>query len=289
MRKVSRALAACFALAYVYVAHGQVRPYTDDKAAPLVIGETFTINSRALGETRRINVYAPPGYAGSEGGPLPVLYMPDGGVAEDFLHVAGLVQVSVGNGTMRPFLLVGIENTERRRDMTGPTENEGDKKIAPRVGGSAAFRSFIRDELMPQVRRRYRTTGEAAIVGESLAGLFVVETFLLEPDLFDTYIAFDPSLWWNDQKLLGDAGRRLRERPKLAKTLYLASSGEKGLAEVTLRLAGVLGRDAPPGVRWYYRKMPDEKHSTIYHPAALQAFREVFKPVAGGSRGPAAR
>ena len=42
--------------------------------------------------------------------------MPDGGMAEDFLHVAGLVQVSVGNGTMRPFLLVGIENTQRRSD-----------------------------------------------------------------------------------------------------------------------------------------------------------------------------
>ena len=48
--------------------------------------------------------------------------MPDGGIAEDFLHVAGLVPVSVGNGTMRPFILGGIENTERRRDMTGPTE-----------------------------------------------------------------------------------------------------------------------------------------------------------------------
>ena len=39
-----------------------------------------------------------------------------------------------------------------------------------------------------------------------LAGLFVVETFLHEPDLFDTYIAFDPSLWWNDAQLLRDAG-----------------------------------------------------------------------------------
>jgi hypothetical protein len=25
-------------------------------------------------------------------------------------------------------------------------------------------------------------------------------------------------------------------------------------------------------------KMPDEKHSTIYHPAALKAFRLIFKP-----------
>jgi enterochelin esterase-like enzyme len=39
---------------------------------------------------------------------VPVLYMPDGGMAEDFLHVAGLVEVLVGDATMRPFLLVGI-------------------------------------------------------------------------------------------------------------------------------------------------------------------------------------
>src|SRR5437764_12712507 len=145
------------------------------KAAPLIIGETFTIDSNILGETRRINVYLPPGYVESRSARLPMLYMPDGGIGEDFLHVAGLVQVSVGNGTMRPFILVGIENTERRRDMTGPTENEQDKKIAPRVGGSAAFRAFIRRELMTQVKARYRTTDETAIVGEPLAGQFVAE------------------------------------------------------------------------------------------------------------------
>ena len=163
-------------------------------ASPLVMGETFTIQSKTLGETRRINVYLPPVYTDSADIRLPVLYMPDGGMGEDFLHVAGLVQVSVGNGTMRPFILVGIENTKRRRDLTGPTRNAEDKKIAPRVGGSAAFRKFMRSELMPVIDARYRTTNETAIVGESLAGLFVVETFFLEPDLFDSYIAFDPSL-----------------------------------------------------------------------------------------------
>ena len=249
-----------------------------ENASPLVIGETFTIDSKILNETRRINVYLPPGYVESPNARLPVLYMPDGGIAEDFLHVAGLVQVSVGNGTMRPFLLVGIENTQRRRDLTGPTENADDKKIAPQVGGSEAFRAFIRRELMPQVKARYRTTPEAAIVGESLAGLFVVETFLLEPDLFDTYIAFDPSLWWNRHKLVDDAAKRLRARPKLEKTLYFASSDEKGIVEVTQRFADILAKAAPPGIHWHYEKMPEEKHSTIYHPAALKAFRAVFKP-----------
>jgi predicted alpha/beta superfamily hydrolase len=249
-----------------------------EKAAPLVIGETFTIESRVLSETRRINVYLPPGYADFPNKSFPVLYMPDGGMAEDFLHVAGLVQVSVGNGTMRPFLLVGIENTQRRRDMTGPTENADDKKIAPKVGGSEAFRKFIRQELMPEVKARYRTTKETAIVGESLAGLFVVETFFLEPDLFDTYVAFDPSLWWNNQKLVNDAAERLRAHPKLEKTLYFACSGEKEITEITQRFATILTRNAPPGIRWHYEKMPEEQHSTIYHPAALKAFRAVFKP-----------
>ena len=147
--------------------------------SPLVMGETFKIDSKVLGESRRINVYFPPGYAAAPRARFPVLYMPDGGIAEDFLHIAGLVQVSVGNGTMRPFILVGIENTERRRDLTGPTQNANDKRIAPRVGGSSAFRAFLRRELMPQIKARYRTTDETAIVGESLAGLFLVETFLL--------------------------------------------------------------------------------------------------------------
>jgi predicted alpha/beta superfamily hydrolase len=245
---------------------------------PLVIGESFTIDSKVLNETRRINVYLPPGYAGSPDARLPVLYMPDGGLAEDFLHIAGLVQVSVSNGTMRPFLLVGIENTERRRDMTGPTENAEDRKIAPRVGGSKAFRKFLRTELMPRVKGRYRTTAETAIMGESLAGLFVIETFLLEPELFDTYIAIDPSLWWNDQQLAADAGKQLRARPKLKKALYLAWSAEERTPGVAQRFVETLERNAPEGVRRRSIRMPEEKHATIYHPAALKSFREVFQP-----------
>jgi predicted alpha/beta superfamily hydrolase len=282
MQIFSRFFALCVVAAFASFAHGQTISPASEQAAPLVIGETFTINSKVLNETRRINVYLPPAYKESPDARLPVLYMPDGGIAEDFLHIAGLIQVSTGNETMRPFLLVGIENTERRRDMTGPTENEKDKKIAPRVGGSQAFRRFIREELMPEVNKRYRTTGEKAIVGESLAGLFVVETFLLEPDLFDTYIAFDPSLWWNDQKLVNDAARHLRALPKLKKTLYIAQSSEGYDPEVAQKFADSFSKNAPASVNWHFEKMLDEKHSTIYHPAALKAFRALFKPNSAG-------
>jgi uncharacterized protein len=248
------------------------------QAAPLNIGETFTIQSKALSETRRINVYLPPSYSESPATRLPVLYMPDGGVAEDFIHVAGLVQVSTGNGTMRPFLLVGIENTQRRRDLTGPTENPEDRKIAPQVGGSAAFRQFIKSELMPTIKARYRTTDETAIMGESLAGLFVVETFFLEPELFDTYIAFDPSLWWNRNELVNRAAERLPATATRNRTLYLASSSEKELANFTRQLADLLGKNASPNLKWHYEPMPSETHATIYHPAALLALRRLFKP-----------
>lgn len=245
------------------------------ETAPLVIGETFTIESKALDETRRINVYRPPVAADLR---LPVLYMPDGGIAEDFLHVAGLVQVSVGNGTMRPFLLVGIENTERRRDLTGPTRSDEDRKIAPRVGGSERFRRFLRGELMPDIAERYRTTDETAIVGESLAGLFIVETFFAEPELFDTYVAFDPSLWWNDRHLVEHAAERIAARPELSATLYLAHGDEPDIAAQTRRLADILRAEAGPNLRLHYVPMPDEHHHTIYHPAALKAFRTLFKP-----------
>jgi predicted alpha/beta superfamily hydrolase len=247
---------------------------------PLAIGETFTIASKALAEDRRINVYLPPGYTDSPHVRFPVLYMPDGGLGEDFLHVAGLVQVSVGNGTMRPFLLVGIENTERRRDMTGPTRHPEDRKIAPRVGGSAAFRAFIRTELVPAIAQRYRAAAERAIVGESLAGLFVVETLFADPELFDTYIAFDPSLWWNGRELVESAPRRLADGRLKGKVLYLASSADRELAEPTAEFAERLRQHAPAGLRWHHVPMPHETHATIYHPAALAAFRALFKPAA---------
>ncbi len=268
----------CTVVCFIFLALFGLPAGAQQKAAPLVVGETFTIASKTLGETRRINVYFPPVYSDSPSTRLPVLYMPDGGIGEDFLHVAGLVQVSAGNATMRPFILVGIENTERRRDLTGPTENENDKKIAPHVGGSAAFRAFIRAELMPQVKARYRTTDETAIVGESLAGLFVVETLLKEPDLFDTYIAFDPSLWWNNQKLVNSAATDLGKQHNLANTLYLANSDEEMIPGTMQRFVDVLAANAPPGLHWHYEKMPDEHHATIYHPAALKAFRAVFNP-----------
>ena len=238
--------------------------------------ETFTIASRELGEVRTINVYTPPGYAAARRA-FPVLYMPDGGLAEDFPHIVATVDSLVRLGRIGPVLVVGIENTERRRDLTGPTTVKTDSAIAPHVGGSAAFRRFIRDELMPEIRKRYRSTDETAIVGESLAGLFVVETILVEPALFRRYIAFDPSVWWNAGELVRTAQDRLPPLAGSKHRLYFASSKEPSTSGVTARLAAMLKVRAPPALTWYYEPRPDLEHGTIFRALAPGALARVLK------------
>ena len=243
----------------------------------LPVHASFTVDSVVLNERRQINVYTPPDYAANTKTRYPVLYMPDGGLQEDFPHVAADVDSAIRAGQMRAMIVVGIENTERRRDMTGPTEVDSDRRIAAHVGGSAAFRAFIADELMPDVRRRYRTNGKTAIVGESLAGLFVLETLCVRPDLFDTYIALSPSLWWNKQALIRRAAGTLQAWPRgLNKTLYFATAGDDDIDDAGKTLQTILRADAPPQLTWFYEPQPDLHHSDIYVRASPKVFRTLF-------------
>lgn len=238
--------------------------------------DTLTVNSRALGELRHINVHVPRNYGAYTSTRFPVLYMPDGGIDEDFPHVVNTVDSLIALGAIRPVIVVGVPNTERRRDLTGPTRVQSDSAIAPHVGGSAAFRMFFRDELIPEINRRYRTTPERSIVGESLAGLFIVETFLREPALFDHYVAFDPSLWWNHGALVDSAPpllssaspgnvthRTARRRP--GRTLYVAASRDD-IDDQTQRLAAALRFGS--GFAWTHVARPDLTHPTIFRALA---------------------
>ncbi len=251
-------------------------------ADPVPVHESFTLESRVLGESRLIHVHTPTprGYGGeasTSAGPLPVLYMPDGGLDEDFPHVVRAVESLIDLGKIRPLIVVGIPNTQRRRDLTGPTDVASDRAIAPQVGGSAAFRKFIGEELMPEIDRRYRTTPERAIIGESLAGLFVVETLLEEPSLFRHYVALDPSLWWNNQALVGSAARRLQAFDPAPRTLFLASSQDAEIRGGPSELAEVIRRFSPPGLVWRYRPRRDLTHATIFRALELEALESALR------------
>jgi predicted alpha/beta superfamily hydrolase len=236
---------------------------------------TFKLPSRTLGETRTINVYTPPGYDTSARR-YPILYMPDGGEAEDFPHVADAVDAGIRSGEVEPLILVGIENTERRRDMTGPTTVDADRAIAPHVGGSAAFRAFLRDELMPDIRTRVRGNGRTGIIGESLAALFIMETFFVAPDMFDTYIALSPSLWWNDRGLVREARAWRAATPRLHRTLYLSVAGDDDRGDAIASMAEFLRSDPPEGLVFVFEPRPEEHHKTIYRASEGPALRRLF-------------
>lgn len=233
--------------------------------------DSFTVHSKAVGEPRRINVYTPPAYKSSASAKFPVLYMPDGGIDEDFPHVVNTVDSLIRLKKIRPVIIVGVPNTERRRDLTGPTSVASDSAIAKRLGGSTVFRKFLRDELFPAVNARYRTTDERSIVGESLAGFFVLETFLLDPTLFTHYIALDGSLWWNKGALVAAAPSHLKAFNSAPRSIHFSSSSED-IDALNTRLASVLKANTPKGLVWEFTPRSDLKHSTIFRgegPTAL--------------------
>ncbi|KOS07726.1 esterase [Flavobacterium akiainvivens] len=231
-------------------------------ADPIPAHNTFTIASKQLGETRTINVWTPEGYAQATDS-LPVMYMADGGIKEDFPHIANTFSELIKAKKIKPFILVGIENIQRRKDLTPPTTVAKDKEVAPVVGGSGAFRAFVANELFAEVNKHYRTTAQRGILGESLSGLFVMETFFLEPQLFDYYIAFDPSLWWNNHNLVTTARQNLAKMPQ-GKTLWFAGSGATDISQYTKQLEGILKATNTPGLRWAYSDEPNEEHGTIF-------------------------
>jgi uncharacterized protein len=242
---------------------------------PAVIGETFQLESKVLGETRVINVYLPPGYAeGSDR--FPVLYMPDGGMKEDFPHISGHVDVSVKNAIIRPLIVVGVENTVRRRDLAPVTENPEDLKLAPQAGGTDAFRRFLREELKPAIAARYRITEESGIIGESLAGLFVIETLLVEPTLFDAYIAADPSVWWSRGRIVGSAPARFAAWTEKPKALFVATGDLPEMIDGVTALMAAIGAAKPAGLTATYVPMPGEHHGSIFPFAALRGIRALF-------------
>ena len=245
------------------------------RADSILAHETFAIQSIAVGESRRVNVYTPPEYRTS-GNKFPVLYMPDGGLDEDFPHVIRTVDSLIALGAIRPIMVVGIPNTQRRRDLTGPTRVKTDSAIAPRVGGSAEFRRFIRDELIPEIDRRYRTTHERGIIGESLAGLFIMETFLDDPNLFTHYIALDPSVWWNSGAIVDTAPSHLAAFDSKPRTLYFASSLEPSTAVGSARIDATIKAAPPRGLRWTYAPRPDLTHGNIFRVTKPGALMDAF-------------
>jgi len=229
---------------------------------PIPEHDSLTISSKFVNEDRVINIWTPPNYNESTDN-FPVLYMPDGGTKEDFPHIANTLEKLIKENRIPPYILVGIENTERRRDLSGPTKIEYDLKIVPNPGGSNNFRDFIKSELFIEINKRYRTNNKKAIIGESAAGIFVIETFLLDNDMFDYYIAMDPALWYNEQYLVKNFDSLAKEKYEQKKKLWFAGSNAVDISKHTRELNAKL-KNLDIGLVWKYSDEPEEQHNTIF-------------------------
>jgi predicted alpha/beta superfamily hydrolase len=243
----------------------------------ITIGTSIPLESEALGETRIINIHLPMSYD-ARNADYPVLYLIDGGVQQDFLPVAGFGALAWLSGQYEEFIVVGVQTNNRRYELTTPSTIAYDLRQIPNNGGADLYRRFIVEEVQPLIDARYRTTGETAVLGESLAGFFIVDTFLRAPESFDHYIAVSPSVWWEEKALTLSASTFLQaENFPNDRSLYLASADEADILDGIEPLVQALEVSAPTTLSWWYEPMPDEHHNTVYHPATLNALRLIFE------------
>jgi hypothetical protein len=251
-------------------------PNTSPSVTPIVIGEQRVVKSAALGDERQVNISLPADYAQS-GARYPVLYLIDGALDQDFHHIAGLAQYGALSGSFDDLIVIGVQTKDRRAELTSPSTDPAENRDFPTNGDAAAFRRFLTEEVRPLIEANYRTNGVDALMGESLAGLFVAETFLIRPETADGYIAISPSLWWDFGSLGKRARKLLDDHPKGERRFYLAIADEKGaMREGVSAIVGALKKEKPKGVDWMFSDRPDLQHSTIYHREALEALSWMF-------------
>ena len=264
----------------VLIALGLVACTTAPVVAPsgptaITFGVTHTLHSAILNQDREINVWTPPGYAEGDQR-YTVLYLIDGGVDQDFPHIAGLGQLGAVSGTYEQLIIVGVRTNVRIHELTAATTDARYTSAFPQAGGAEDFRRYLREEVIPYIETHYRAGTRRGIIGESLAGLFIVDTFFDEPTLFNDYIAVSPSLWWDDRALARHAQQLLDEQGASDRRMYLSVAQEDGTMRDGIDRVRAVLAGAPAKLTFRFADRTTETHATTFHPAALDALRWLY-------------
>ena len=207
----------------------QAQP-TQTQNNQIIIGSIDSIHSKILNEQREVWVYVPSSPSDTvffkQSYRYPVIYLLDG--EWNFSSVASMIQkLSIVNlNTICPeMIVVGIPNTVRERDLT-PTHMDSwlpelDSSFCKNSGGGEKFISFIEKELMPHIDSLYPTAPYRTFIGTSIGGLTVINTLIHHTHLFNAYVAIEPSMWWDNQKLLKEAKTILTTNTYSGVSLFL--------------------------------------------------------------------
>ena len=220
-------------------------------------GKKDSINSAVLGQKRFIQVVLPPTYKPGSADKYDVIYVTDG---DDNTKTMADVQAFVSReGFMPQVIIVGVLNIDRSKDLT-PT-HVSDNATS---GGGEKFLALFRDELIPYINKTYPAGGDNILFGHSLGGLFVTYVLLNQPQVFKSYIAADPSYWWDKSYLLAEATKKLPLLTSQKKSLFISGREGQGMREMSINpMDTVFQKYAPSGVAWKVTAYANETHGTI--------------------------
>lgn len=274
-RHISRIMAYAFAVALGSVSLAVAQPVS---GVPIAAGTSFLVHSKILGDDREVNVWLPAAY-GQGQTRYSVVYVLDGARDQDFPHIAGLGQLGELSGTYETLIIVGVQTHKRIWELTPKATDARYFKAFPENGGATLFRRFLSEEVVPFIDTHFRTGPKRALMGESLAGLFVVDTFLKSPRAFDDYVSVSPSLWWDDRRLTRNPFALPASNELEGRRLYLTMGDEGGTSRTGMdELVAALRAHAQRGLIWsFVDRSASETHATIYHVSALDALRTFYK------------
>lgn len=246
-----------------------------ENVKPLSIGEIRTIMSKILNEERTLNIYLPQKFDKTKS--YPIIYLLDGSMNEDFIHVTGLVQFFNQMYSMPETIVVGIANIDRKRDFTFHTDLKDLQKDYPTTGHSDKFINFLDKELKPYIESNFKTT-DNYLFGQSLGGLLATEILLKKPELFNNYFIISPSLWWDDESLLKQAPQLLSKIKDIKKFIYIFVG--KGEHPVMVKdaedLFDVLKKSNKKNWTIEYKMMETDNHATILHRSLYEGLLKLF-------------
>ena len=276
MSKLLQLAFCCFCVIFTFEIQSQ-NSITEVSKTPLSIGDVVTIKSKILSEDRTLNIYLPEGYVAQDTLKYPVLYVLDGTLNEDFLHLVGLTQYYNLQFTMPKTIVVGIANIDRKGDFTFPTTDKNLKRDYPTTGGSAKFISFLEKEVQPYIEGNYKVNSTKIIIGQSLGGLLATEILLKRMELFTHFFIVSPSLWWDKESLLEDAKAYISAQKDRNVYVYVSVGKEgKVMESEATKLSEILQRSNKKHLKTDFKFLPDENHASILHQSISDAFKLLY-------------
>lgn len=199
----------------------------------------------------------------------PVIYVLDGDAHVENLRI--MIQelaVNQGNTALPQMLIVGIPNTpgNRNRNLSDGRED---------------FTKFLEKELFPYIEKKYATAPYRILIGHSLGGLFASNTLLHHKDLFNAYIATDPSIFFNNSEILKDAPKLLKQELQ-HKQYYIAVAGPmnsdfgREFTRISHEWIKLLQANKNNQLRWAFKDYPDDDHHSVPFIGIYDGLRFIF-------------